>query len=404
MSKPPTVLILTNGHPCRNPRPVKEAHALAEAGFDVTLMHVANHAPSVPRDRELLEGASFRVAAVDLLPDSGARSLFVRIRTALARRLNRAGANRIEALGPAPELLAAARRHPADLTIAHNEISHWAGIRLMRAGRRVAADIEDWHSEDLLPEARAGRPLRALRAQERALLGSAAYVTTTSESLASALHASLGGRLPAVITNAFPLQPPPGSSVGGVPALFWFSQTIGPGRGLEAFVAGWRLSTARSRLVLLGEVSDGYRSHLLDLATPARAGDIEFLPLVPAAALPGLIARHDVGLALEDATIRNRDLTITNKILQYLNAGLAVLASPTAGQREVLSRSPESGMIVELAEAGRLASDLDAFLGDRGRLESRRRAARELAESHYCWEREAPRLVGLVRDALGARP
>lgn len=396
-----SVLIVTNGHPSRNPRPVKEAFALAEAGFDVTLLHVANHRPSVPLDRALLAGAPFRVASVDLLSGSPSRAFLVRARTALARRLNRFGASRIEALGPAPELLAKARRIPADLTIVHNEISHWVGLRLMRDGRRVSADIEDWHSEDLLPEARRERPLPALRALERTLLHSAEYVTTTSEALADALHARYGGVRPSAIMNAFPLQPSPEARAAGtIPRFFWFSQTIGLGRGLEAFIAAWASCSQRSRLVLLGDVDEAYRNRLVALATPARAADLEFLPIVPAAELPGVIARHDVGLALEDASIPNRDLTVTNKILQYLNAGLAVVASPTAGQREVLAHAPEAGIVADFGDPRRMAVVLDDFVADRGRLESRRRAARELAEARYCWEREAPKLVALVRSAL----
>ena len=58
-----------------------------------------------------------------------------------------------------------------------------------------------------------------------------------------------------------------------------------------------------------------------------------------------MIATYDVGLALEPNTPLNKDLTISNKILQYLNAGLAVFATPTQGQREVLSHEASAGCI-----------------------------------------------------------
>ncbi len=110
---------------------------------------------------------------------------------------------------------------------------------------------------------------------------------------------------------------------------------------------------------------------------------------------------HDIGLALEQSFIANRDLTITNKILQYLNAGLAVVASDTRGQREVLAHAPDAGVMVKLAETADLAQTLDRLLADRHALAWHQAAARRLAEQVYCWEKEAPRLLDIVERALG---
>jgi glycosyltransferase involved in cell wall biosynthesis len=204
-----------------------------------------------------------------------------------------------------------------------------------------------------------------------------------------------------VIANAFPLQADPHRGPPGQPPTwFWFSQTLGPGRGLEAFLAAWALTAQPSRVVLLGESLPGYARALLDRLPPARRPALTFLPLVAPDELPTVIARHDIGLALEDAAIVNRDLTITNKLLQYLNAGLAILATPTAGQREVLTRAPEAGLIAPLADPAAAAAVLDGLLADRVALGRCQAAARRAAERVYAWEREAPRLIELVRRAL----
>jgi glycosyltransferase involved in cell wall biosynthesis len=122
---------------------------------------------------------------------------------------------------------------------------------------------------------------------------------------------------------------------------------------------------------------------------------------VPPDALPAVIAAHDIGLALEDPAIRNRDLTITNKILQYLTAGLVVVATDTAGQREVLARAADAGVIFSSAtNATARAALLDELVRDRAGLRRRQFAARRLAEDHYCWEHEAARLIALVEKAL----
>ena len=399
------ILIISNGALCRNPRVVKEATALSLAGFTVTVLTIRNHATSETIDRELMRTAPFRRVPVDMLPGyatGAAVVMFRRLRLRLARDLARCtGWFGIHSLGPASSLLHYAHGLSADLTIVHNEIAHWVGTRLLAAGRRVAADFEDWHSEDLLPQARAGRPLALLRTIESTLLHRAAYTTTTSVALATALHRRYGGQRPAVITNSFSLQPDPRSGEpGSPPSFFWFSQTLGPGRGLEPFVAAWGRTKKSSRLVLVGEARGDYVSRLLASLPGERITRVSVRPLVPPADLPTLIAHHDIGLALETPTILNRDLTITNKILQYLNAGLAVVATPTEGQREVLAHSPNAGIFIDPSSPPELnAARLDALLGETN-LSSRQAAARQLAVSHYNWEREAPRLVALVAAAL----
>lgn len=404
---PARILIITSGPLCRNPRVFKEASTLGRAGHAVTVLTVRNHVPSEILDLKLLRDAPFQRQTVDTVAGFSPgrfRPFYHRLVQWLARKstahLHRQSA---AALGPAGALLRQARRIPADLVIVHNEVAHWVGTRLIAEGRRVCADFEDWHSEDLLPEQRSSRPLALLRQVERTLLHQAVYTTTTSHALADALHARYGGHRPHVITNAFPLQADPNTGQPGKPpAFFWFSQTIGPGRGLEQFLAAWSRMSRPSRLVLLGEPVAGYMEQLLLPLSEQQRSRLTVLPPVSPEELPTVIARHDIGLALEQSFIPNRDLTITNKIIQYLNAGLVVLASDTAGQREVLEQSPDAGLVVPIHETTRLTHELDSLLADSEMFMRRRRAARRLAETTYCWERESPRLIGFVSRALSA--
>lgn len=401
------ILIATSGLLCRNPRALKEASTLA-ADFDVTVLAFRNHSASMSDENNLVRSAAFQIRYIDLVggSETGAGRLLVRrMQTWLARKASALfGAQNIEALGPARALLALARSHPAELTIVHNEVPHWVGLHLLAAGRCVAADIEDWHSEDLLPNDRRNRPLDLIRRNERTLLHDAAYTTTTSHALADALHIRFGGARPHVITNSFPLQADPRHGPpGNPPTFFWCSQTVGPGRGLEPFLAAWAMMEQPSRIVLLGEILTAYRNELLSPVPEAKRNQITFHPLVSPAQLPSIVAQYDIGLALEESSILSRDLTITNKILQYMNAGLAIVASDTAGQREVLAHDPKAGLLVSLADPSRLARQLDALLVDRAVLKSRQGAAQRLAAGTYCWEHEAPRVVELVQSALAGK-
>lgn len=400
------ILIVSGAALSRNPRVLKEATTLAEAGHDVTVLTLRNHAAAEIFDREIMATARFKRLVVDVAPAPGASATGVfmrRVRAATARRLARhLNWESIETIGPAGELLALARRQPADLVIGHTEIGLWVAARLLAEGRKAAADIEDWHSEDLPPEDRIGRPVRLLRETERTLLHGAAYTSTVCDVLADALHHALGGRRPAVIGNTFPLQPDPHSGPPAEPPVFfWFSQTLGPGRGLEEFLTAWSQTKQSSRVVLLGEDRHGYRNALRTLVPAARRTSLEFGELVPPSTLPGLIAQHDVGLALEATTSRNRDFAVTNKILQYLNAGLAIVATPTAGQREVLAHGPEAGVFFG-ANPAENALLLDDLIRDRARLQIRQQAARRLAETHYSWEHDRKVLLERVNQALSS--
>ena len=399
------VLIISNGALCRNPRVVKEASALGHAGHDVTVLTVRNHSSSEKHDVELLRNAPYRRETVDMLPGFGTSRWTVFYRRFCqwaSRKAPHFFINRVSgALGPTSALLRHARRIPSDLVIVHNEAPHWVGTRLIKEGRRVSADIEDWHSEDLLPDQQSGRPLSLIRKVERTLLHHAVLTTTTSHALADALYSRYGGQHPRVITNSFPLQPlPVRSDHEDSPAFFWFSQTIGPGRGLEPFLDAWQKTIHPSRLVLLGEASPDYTRSLLERLPAAFRPRVSMLPLVSPEELPGLIARHDIGLALEQSSILNRDLTITNKILQYLNAGLAIVASDTAGQREVLAHAPEAGVLVQTDDTPGFTRALDRLLSDPSTLVRRQRASRLIAENIYCWERQAPLLTDLIAGAL----
>ena len=402
------ILILTASHLCRNPRVVKEAATLGAAGYDVTVMTVSVQERFERMDLALISGLPFRRITLDY----SRRDRLTRIRDWLNRgstRLSREILRYLrlespESLGPARPLLALARAFPADLTIVHTEIPIWAAQFLIRDGRRVAVDVEDWYSEDLLFADRRSRPLRLLRQAEDFVLNHAVYSAATSESMADALVAAYRCPRPIVVHNTFPLQPTarPDAPVGSAPPAFiWFSQTIGPGRGLELFFAAWERTTVPSRVFLLGDERPGYRRKILDRLSPGKRELVRFLPLVTPDALPLKLAEFDLGLALEPVWPINRDVTITNKIFQYMNAGLAVVATATAGQSEVMRAAPAAGLLLEAHETTRNAALLDELLGDRARLAACQHASRAAAVSRCTWEHDAPRLLAAVATALG---
>jgi len=400
----PSILILAAGPLCRNPRVLKEATTLSKAGFEVTVTSIANNERFEEYDREILRGAAFHRIALDRLsrrPLDRLVALAERAAGWLACRLVRWGIESPFSLGPYFAFRRLALSIPADLTIVHAELPFCVGIHLISQGRRVAADFEDWHSRDLLPAARAFRPLRLLEKAEGTLMRKAAYVTAPSNAMATALQAAYGGALPMVVPNTFPLEPEPSRLPRrSPPSFFWFSQTIGPGRGIEEFLAAWVLTRGASQACLLGDISDSFRAGLTSLVPEERRQWIKFLPLTSPRELEVVIASQDLGLALEPNTPESRYLTVTNKIFQYLNAGLAVIASPTAGQLEVMSSVPESGLVVDLGNPRIVAEQLDSLLSNPDRLAAMGVAAWKGAARQYCWEATEPLLLARVTSAI----
>jgi glycosyltransferase involved in cell wall biosynthesis len=401
------ILVLTASHLCRNPRVVKEATTLGRAGYDVTVASVSTRSRFEEVDRAMMRSLPFRRQVINHTgdtADSRTAAFIHRGATWLARlACTRLRWETAHSLGPAHTLMTFARKIPADLTIVHTEIPIWAAQYLIHDGRRVAVDVEDWYSEDLLVADRRSRPIELLRRAESFALNRGCYTSTTSQAMSDGLAAAYGCASPIVLRNSFPLQPvsrvdrPMGEAD---PRFIWFSQTIGPGRGLELFLAAWAKTTVPSEVHLLGDERPGYREALLRRLPADKRARVHFIPIVAPEDLPLKLAEFDLGLALEPSWPRNRDITISNKILQYLNAGLAVVSTDTAGQSEVMHAVPDAGLLVQAHETTQLAAALDALLADRARLRAMQVAARRGAERQFCWEREEPRLLAAVAQAL----
>jgi glycosyltransferase involved in cell wall biosynthesis len=364
------------------------------------------------RDRDLSRDKPWRFEAIVDLRRRDAQSLWVRLRTRAAREVySRWGRCLPDVLGYGATLfLRHARKAAADLTIVHSEAGLWVGCQLLNSGCKVGVDFEDWFSQDLLPDARAARPIAWLERLERRLAKDCVYSVTTSKALANAIAADYQAPAPEVVYNVFPVPDASREYASrdrqsrAVPSIHWFSQTIGPGRGLELlFLAAGRIDVPfemHLRGTLRGDTADWLRAVM-----PAVLRDRVLIhDTVPNDELLERIAEHDIGVALETTGIRSSDLTISNKLFQYLHAGLAVVATDTTGQREVFAQTPEIGLLVADGDAAALQSALTTLLTDRERLERAKAAALAASRDHYAWELQRPVVEALARKALGGRP
>ena len=411
------VVLLSGNSLSYNPRVLKAAGALARAGHDVTVLGAWRDADLKAQDQRVLQNAPFRfVPVLDATQPNWrdtAAQFVRRVRRKAAHLVHQVSGRESPAqLGSAvTALLAHANAIAADLYVAHSEPALYAAWQLMRAGRRVGVDMEDWFSEDLLPQARKSRPLKLLRFLESELLRGGAYASCPSRAMSEALAAAYGGNAPVVIYNAFARAERPTRAGArqdrrdpALPSIAWYSQTLGPGRGIEDLIAALPLLNGKAELHLRGRATPGMEAWIGSRLPVAWRQHVFVHPLAANDELASRIGEHDIGFAGEVPYCRSRDLTVTNKILHYLLGGLAVVASATAGQREVAVQAPGAVALYEPGNARALATVLDDLLQSPEKLGSAKLAALQAAQQTFSWEKQEPVLRDAVSAALAKAP
>jgi glycosyltransferase involved in cell wall biosynthesis len=404
------ILILIGAHLCTAPRPQKEADALANAGHDVTVRGFWFEPELVKRDRLLMANKKWQFAPIiDFQPTQKFNNWAIRLQGRLAReKFQRFGIFSPDLLGyGAKAMLKVARKTRADLTIVHSEAGLWVGNQLLDEGYKVGVDFEDWFSEDLLPLARVSRPITQLKLLESRLAQECNYCLTTSQSLAEALAKAYHARQPTVIYNVFPWserlqidQQKRDRQNLNLPSVHWFSQTIGPGRGLETLFEALPYIKIPLEIHLRGNYPESSRQWLEPLVPDEWRDRLFIHPTVPNGELLSRIAEHDIGLALEYNDIPSRKLTVTNKLFQYLQAGLAIIATDTAGQREILSQYPAIGHLIPSNDPIALAQALKNLLCESEKLPAAQAASLQAAKEQFCWETQVNFLWKTVNIAF----
>ncbi|MDF5717772.1 MAG: glycosyltransferase [Rhizonema sp. NSF051] len=404
------ILILIGGHLCTAPRPQKEAETLANAGHEVIVRGFWFDPELVRRDHLLMANKKWQFQPIlDFQPHQRLRNLSTRLRSSLSKEGFRLlGFFLPELLGYGTQMmLKVARQTCADLTIVHSEAGLWVGDQLLNDGFKIGVDFEDWFSEDLLPKDRVIRPIKHLKVLESRLARKCSYCLTTSDAMAEALIEAYQVPKPMTIYNSFPwaersqIDHQKGDRYNlNLPSIHWFSQTIGPRRGLETLFQALPKLKTPVEIHLRGNYPDSYRQYFEPLVPTEWHHRLFIHPTVSNVELLSRIAEHDIGLALEFTDIPSRNLTVTNKLFQYIQAGLAVIATDTVGQREIFSQRPEIGRLIPSNNPSILAQALNDLLDSPDKLKAAKDAAIRAAKEQFCWEIESQKLVQAAEIAL----
>lgn len=395
------VCLVTDQHISTNPRVWKEADALARAGYKVSIVTVFKSSVGRENDKAILKRIDNSIQykpAYSTIPDelSLVDKLYYKLRTAWAMLIKNAGIDSKYLLAKAPEkIVQKAISENADLYIAHVDCSLLIGKQLIEKGKHVAYDFEDWYAEDYINKY---RPAALYKKLERYAMQHGKYITCPSGAMAEALSKTHPGtQVPEVVYNTFPETAlnTYGQS-NPIPVLVWFSQTIGGGRGLEELVESLHQLDVPVRLMLVGDCADQYKEYLERIFPSGKGHVLELKKPVPHEELHALLADCDIGLALEQRFPESRNKTITNKVLQYLQAGLKVLATDTDGQKEVSSCLPGAIELVAADNNSNWADGIKQLLG-------RGITAGTIIEAynlHFPWNKQEDKILKLVEKAI----
>ncbi|SDB65073.1 hypothetical protein SAMN03097699_3043 [Flavobacteriaceae bacterium MAR_2010_188] len=165
----------------------------------------------------------------------------------------------------------------------------------------------------------------------------------------------------------------------------WFSQHIGPNRGLEnVFEAAKTLNQIEFHLI--GNLNQDFLNKF------KLSENIKLHSSMQQKYLHEFLCTMDLGLALENVEAdRNRNICLTNKFLAYAQAGLYILATDTYGQAQFLKTLDyEAGVIIRSSLKDTLQNLDDKLLRHTSKI------YRWQSAKSYSWENEQLKLKALV--------
>lgn len=390
-------------HVSQNPRLLREADSLSEAGHEVRVVAPSFSPALAAQDNRHLARRQWKYHGVDYQPVG----MFGKLRSISIRGKRRLANDLFQRIrfpilcepGYTPALSAlirAASGEHADWFIAH---AHPALPVAAAAAKRWNANL-GFDCEDLLAANDPETSDMVLQIEKR-YLRDCDYVSVPSACLGRELVKSYSIRTPIVLHNVFPvalargLNHPAERTANMKLRLHWFGKTIGSGRGLEDAVEAAGFLGDNVELTLRGSWAAGFEHELQALA---RKHDVNLIidPPVDHDDLINTMEQFDVGLALERPGHGNYSLAMTNKIGSYALAGLAIVATDTPGHREFLDPYPAAGFLYQAGNSRSLADGLRQWIANRECLRAVQQASWEAARTMFCWDLEKETFLKLL--------
>jgi len=406
------ICLISPGQIGSNPRIVKEAQLLHDAGHDVQVIATKVADFVEPRDQAIMAKASYKITRVNFQNKLTWRLARLRQQFAAfcAKHLGMASARDFAHSPMTGKLVAKAQSVPADLYVAHYVAALPAAARAAKKHDAIFAfDGEDFHPGGS-PDVSAFEEARDLiKDIEGRYLPSCAYVTSAAPGISDAYAEAYQIERPTTVLNVFPLSEATGTvtdrgNASPGPSIYWFSQTVGPNRGLECAIKALAICKTKPHLYLRGTPSANYPNMLRLLASDLGVTkQLHFLPPGPPAKMVELASAYDIGLVGETGETHNRRIALTNKQFTYFLAGVPALMSDVEAHKTFAERAEGAVELYTVEDPKSCAAAIDYLLEDTDTLSRARHTAFELAQTKFNWDAEKEILLHCVNSALDNR-
>jgi glycosyltransferase involved in cell wall biosynthesis len=396
------IVLITSGQPATNPRLIKEADCLSAEGFKVTVLYSYWNEWASSMDRVLLKTTAWDSILVGGTPASKRlcyfRSKVVLMMSRMLMRIVPVFADYALSRATYP-LIKAAKRIKADIYIAHNLAALPAAVIAAKKNNgKSGFDAEDYHRMETTNDTR-HYDYKHKKFIEDYYIHQLDHFTTSSPSIKSLYDTHYNKQL-TVIKNVFPrykrLSPFYDVPEHQVVKFCWFSQTIGPNRGLENLVlALTRINLQRYELHLLGELKPGFQEKLKSLVTNSFSRVFIHAPISPND-LFRFLEKFDVGIASEPAFCTNNDSAWSNKVFSYIQCGLALLISDTCAQTKLSKIYPGIGLLYKKESPEDLAMVIQYYINNNNQLLATKESNYQLGQHILNWEQESKVFLQLI--------